>query len=78
MTFSEPVTGVTRRSFAVVGPGGRSVRVRLSFRDGSQRAVLTPTSALRPGASYRIRLTSSIKDESLNALRAISWSFRAR
>jgi hypothetical protein len=78
ISFSEGVLGVTRRSFSLIGPGGRSVRARLSFKDGSRRAVLRPTRPLRSGAGYRVRLTSSITDESLNPLRATGWRFRAR
>jgi hypothetical protein len=78
-TFSEPVLGVSRSSFQLVGPGGRVVRARVQFTDGARKATLTPRKPLRPGQRYRVRLTSAITDLALNPLRTPpAWTFAAR
>jgi hypothetical protein len=75
-TFSEPVLGVSRSSFRLLGPGGRAVRARLKFRSGTRKATLTPVAVLRRGR-YHVRLTSAITDLTLNRLPARTWGFSA-
>jgi hypothetical protein len=69
VTFSEPVLGVSSRSFKLSG-----VRTRLTFTAGARKATLVPRHALRPGR-YTVRLTSAITDLTFNRLGAAPWSF---
>ncbi|MEA2450988.1 MAG: hypothetical protein QOG63_2920 [Thermoleophilaceae bacterium] len=79
VSFSEPVLGVSRRSFRLIAPGGGAVRAGLTARDGSRSATLVPRARLRPGRSYRVQLTGAITDLALNPLRrAPSWRLTAR
>ncbi|MEA2481183.1 MAG: hypothetical protein QOJ07_3105 [Thermoleophilaceae bacterium] len=80
VTFSEPVTGVTARSLRLVGPNGKVVSARVTFKSGARTATVTPRRALQAGARYSLRLTSAIQDLALNAAKptASAAAFRAR
>jgi hypothetical protein len=75
--FSEQVLGVSKRSFQLLGPGGRAVSGRLKFRSGDRKATLVPRRSLAPGR-YSVRLTSAITDLTLNRLGPPAWRFKVR
>jgi hypothetical protein len=70
VTFDEPVIGVTTRTLKLVGPNGRTVPARLSFRPGARVATLTPRQPLRPHTTYSLRIGGGITDLALNPLQA--------
>lgn len=57
VTFSEPVTGVSASTLTLVPASPASVRVV-----DATTAVLTPTTALKPGATYDVVTSSDIAD----------------
>lgn len=57
LTFSEPVTGVSASSVTVSPAAPMSVVVT-----SPTTATITPTSPLRPGATYTLAVTSAVQD----------------
>ena len=78
-TLSEPVTtaSVTRRSAYLV-PKGSTRRVRASVRYVGGTVVIDPRRKLREHTTYRVVLTSGIRDLAGNALVRTSWRFTTR
>jgi hypothetical protein len=76
--FSEPVIGVSRRTLRLIGPNGRPLGARVSFREGARTARLSASRALVPGARYRLRASRVVTDIPLNPLRPSTRAFRAR
>ncbi len=74
--FSEAVSGVSRSSFKLVDSKGKTVSAKVSYNSRTKTATLNPSSKLKANATYKIRLSSSIKDASGNRLSATNWSFR--
>lgn len=68
VAFSEPVLGAGASSLQLVAPNGRAVRARVSFRDGSRTATITPAGSLARGQRYRVRVTPAVTDTTLNPL----------
>jgi hypothetical protein len=73
----------------LVGPNGRSVKAKLSLstkghkahaEGGARKLVLTPSSPLRKGARYELRLSRDLRDNGGNALptSALKFAFRTR
>jgi hypothetical protein len=76
--FSEPMLGVSRTSFELIGAHGRPVAARVKFSNGGRTATLTPRRNLRAGG-YRVRMTNAITDVALNPVRPPrAWRFTAR
>jgi len=77
VSFSEGVAGVSTRSLKLIGPGGRAVSARVKYDRTRRRAVLTPKSALKGRARYKVSLGSAIMDGGDNQLpvKQRSWSF---
>lgn len=75
-TFSEPVTGVTRDTVTLTGPGGATVPALLTYDAGSRTVTLNPDQNLSAGASYTAALSGAISDAAGNPLSATSWTFR--
>jgi Ca2+-binding RTX toxin-like protein/methionine-rich copper-binding protein CopC len=74
--FSEAVSGVSRSSFKLVDSKGKTVSAKVSYNSRTKTATLNPSSKLKSNATYKVRLSSSIKDASGNRLSATNWSFR--
>ena len=62
VTFDEGVAGVSGRSVRLVGPGGRTVRARLSQNKGGNVVKLRPTRPLSPGRRYVVKLSRDVTD----------------
>jgi hypothetical protein len=90
VTFSTKIRAatLTRASVRLVR-AGRAARVpaRLSYDARRARLTLTPKSRLRPGTTYRVVVTSKVRDTSGNALdqdpqkpgiQRATWTFRTR
>jgi hypothetical protein len=78
VTFSEPVVGVTRRTLQLIGPDGRAISARVSFRTGARTARITAGGALAAGARYRVRASAAVTDVALNSLSPRLRAFAAR
>ncbi len=74
--FSEAVSGVSGSSFKLVDSKGKTVSAKVSYNSRTKTATLNPSSKLKANATYKVRLSSSIKDASGNRLSATNWSFR--
>ncbi|MGW6173954.1 Ig-like domain-containing protein, partial [Arthrobacter sp. NPDC055138] len=74
--FSEAVSGVSGSSFKLVDNKGKTVSAKVSYNSRTKTATLNPSSKLKANATYKVRLSSSIKDASGNRLSATNWSFR--
>jgi hypothetical protein len=66
---------------------GRPVRVVLRYHMGRGRLVLDPRSALRPGTTYRVQITTDVRDLAGHRLdqnptkvgaQSATWTFRTR
>ena len=78
LVFSEPVLGVSAKSFELLAPNGRRVSSVVRFKAGSRGATLVPDAALRRGARYRVRVTRAVTDTAVNPLaRTTTFSFVA-
>jgi hypothetical protein len=74
--FSEPVLGVNAASLRLIASNGRAVKSRISFRQGSRVATLTPSRALGAGRRYRVRVSRAVTDTAVNPLaRASATAF---
>jgi hypothetical protein len=67
VTFSEPVQGVTSSTLTAVRKGGAVAPATVSLAADRRSATLTPTQALLPGATYTVKLASSVSDAAGNA-----------
>jgi Bacterial Ig-like domain len=76
--FSEPVTGVSTRSFRLIGSSGHRVSARVKYDPKTHRAHLIPKHRLSAHASYSVRLTGGIVDRGLNGIltERRTWGFR--
>jgi hypothetical protein len=68
VTFDEAVAGLSTSSVKLIGPNGRSVRVRLSQSQNGRTVVLRPTRRLAPGRRYTVKLSSAVTDPAGNRL----------
>ena len=76
VTFSEPVSGVSGASFALVDWTTMTVLpASVSYDSGSRTATLQPSSPLVAGRTYRAWLGSAIHDLAGNPLTSASWPF---
>jgi hypothetical protein len=76
--FSEPVKGVSTSTMRIYNSGSstpRSAKVTLS--SDKRTATLNPSTDLRPGSYYVIKLSSGITDLKGNALSSYSWKVKA-
>ena len=76
-TFSEPVQNVSTATAQLVASGTGTVIAATVTQPTAASVVLRPTSALEPGCSYAVRLSSGITDLSGNPLAPYSWTVRA-
>lgn len=74
--FSEPVSGVSGSTFQLTDEAGAAVAARVTYDAGSRTATLTPSEPLEDTTLYTARLTSGIRDASLNAFAGTTWRFR--
>lgn len=74
VTFSEAVTGVWSGSFTLQD-GATYITSTVTYDAATRSAVLTPSAPLTPGRTYKVALTSRIKDASGNMLAYKSWTF---
>lgn len=75
ITFSEPVTGIVASNvFITPAAGGAAIPARLTYHASARRVVLAPTSPVPPG-SYRVTVTSGVRDHVGNALSVNTWTF---
>jgi FtsP/CotA-like multicopper oxidase with cupredoxin domain len=76
--FDEPVRNVSARTVRLRRVGGRRVPARVSYHPRAQRVTVVPRRPLKPGASYRVRLSRGLRDANGNRLgRAVVWRFTA-
>jgi hypothetical protein len=68
MTFTEYMAGVTSRSVRLVGPGNKTVRALISQSENGKVVKLAPTSRLKPGKRYAVKLTTDVTDPGGNPL----------
>ncbi|MET0526163.1 MAG: DUF4082 domain-containing protein [Nocardioides sp.] len=88
--FSEPVlrATLTRTTVRLLRDrNARAVNVRLRYDADRQRVVLTPRKVLRPATTYRVQVTTSVRDVAGNRLDQVptkaglqkaTWTFRTR
>lgn len=63
VTFDEPVTNVTRRTFFVKRDGTRrKLDAKVTLSADQLRATLNPSRRLRSGTRYTVKVTSGVKD----------------
>jgi Bacterial Ig-like domain len=78
VSFSEAVQGVSTSTFVLRdASSGAVVGSTVSYDATAHRAVLRPGSRLALGRTYRVTLSSSIRDAAGSSLAATSWTFRA-
>jgi hypothetical protein len=86
VSFSDRMFELGKRTVRLVGPGGRSAKVKVgltykgrkaSAASGPNAVVLTPQKRLRRGTRYEVRLSRDLRDFGGNALpaSALKWSF---
>jgi hypothetical protein len=84
--FSERMFEVNSKTVQLIGPNGRSVKVKVALSSkgrkartagGADRIVLTPRSRLARGKRYRVHVSRDLRDFGGNALPAgtLDWSF---
>jgi len=74
--FSEPVTGVSGSSFALIDVTSASlVAATVSYDATSRVATLRPAVALTRGNRFRAALNNAIRDAAGNAFAPTSWTF---
>jgi type VII secretion-associated serine protease mycosin len=73
--FSEAVTGVGPSTVLLQTSSGATVPAAVTYAASQRRATVVPASPLAPEASYRIQLTSGIKDLGGLSLAGTNWSF---
>jgi len=73
--FNEAVTGVGGGTVQLKDGAGTTVAATVSYSSSSRRATLIPSAALAAEKTYRVQLTSGIRDVAGNALVATSWTF---
>jgi hypothetical protein len=66
--FSEAVAGISTRSVRLVGPGGKTVRVKVVQSENSRIIKLTPKRPLAPRKRYAVRLSADVTDPGGNAI----------
>jgi large repetitive protein len=77
--FSEPVTGVSSRTYRIYKSGSTSpLTATVTLNSTRTKATLNPAANLKSGVSYVIKLTSKICDDAENKLTAYSWKVRAQ
>ncbi|QIX26304.1 hypothetical protein ncot_06575 [Nocardioides sp. JQ2195] len=79
VTFSEPVKGVSTKTFFVVRAGStKKLRGTIRMKSAGTVAVLNPKRRLERGKTYKVKVTTGIKDLNGNALVAATWKFTVR
>ena len=73
VAFSEPVTGVTAATLGLSPAVSHTVTVT-----SPTTATITPTAAMLPGATYRVVLTSAVKDLSGNSADPLGPTFSVK
>jgi hypothetical protein len=77
VTFDVPVTGVSATTFRLRDVAtGTYVAAAVSYNATTRKATLAPSAKLGVGKTYRLYLTSGIKNALDAALVATNWSFR--
>ncbi|MFL6004340.1 MAG: Ig-like domain-containing protein, partial [Nocardioides sp.] len=77
--FSEPVKGVSSRTYRIYRNGTTSsLTATVTLNSARTKATLNPAVNLRVGTSYVIKLSSKIRDDADNKLTAYSWKVRAK
>jgi hypothetical protein len=74
VTFSEAVTGVSSTTLTL-WKGSTQAAATVSYDSSTRTATLTPASSLSLGATYVVKVSSSIRDTSGNRYVASSWWF---
>lgn len=88
LTFSKAIwpSTLTPRTVRLLH-GKRSIATRLTYRPGLRQAVLTPRTRLRGGTTYRVRVSTRVRDSQGNRLdqnlrragrQPGNWTFRTR
>jgi methionine-rich copper-binding protein CopC len=75
VTFSEPVTGVSRTTVTLTTSTGASVAATVGYNAATHVATLNPKSRLQAGQRYQVTVTNGIKDAAGNPLAAVNWTF---
>lgn len=73
VTFSEPVTGVTAATLGLSPAVAHTVTVT-----GPTTATITPTAVMLPGATYRVVVTSAVKDVHGNVAEPLGPTFSVK
>ena len=77
--LSEPVQGVSGTTYRLYKSGSNSpLTATVTLNSARTKATLNPSRNLRVGATYVIKLSSSIRDGAGNRLTPYSWKVRAR
>ncbi|MDQ3454874.1 MAG: Ig-like domain-containing protein [Actinomycetota bacterium] len=74
-TFSEPVTGVSSRSFRLTDPSGAALPGTVRYDPAARIAVFDPDTDLAPDARHTASLTSGIVDASGQPMTMTRWRF---
>jgi hypothetical protein len=76
ITFDVPVTGVSASSVRIREVTTGTYRsATVAYDDATHKATLAPSSLLTPGRTYRVSLSSAIKNADDASLDATSWTF---
>jgi len=74
VTFSEKVTGVTKKTFKILPYGKtKALKAKVTLSADGTKATLKPKKKLKVGTRYTVSLTGGIADDSGNHLAAKSW-----
>lgn len=74
-TFSEPVRGVSSTTVRLY-LGSTKVRARVTYSTSLRRATLNPSTYLRRGKTYTVKVSGAIKDARGNLVVPKSWKIR--
>ena len=73
--FDEPVTGVGTATVMLKTSTGVGVPATVAYASSTRRATLRPSAALAAETTYRVQLSTGIKDAASNSLAATTWTF---
>jgi hypothetical protein len=77
--FSEPVRNVNRTTMKLFVKGRQDpLKARVTLSKDRTRAVLNPRKNLQKGKVYILRISTGVRDDRGNKLRAASWRARSR
>ncbi len=75
-TFSEPITGIAASTVKfTVNSSGVSVGATVTYDGASRKLTIRPSAALASGTTYRVTLTTGLRDLAGNAFVGATWTF---